>query len=131
VRLGSATGVADRSAPARPAWPRCQRPGQRTSVSSAAGFLHQLAAVIWPGDILAANVQQARTGTGNDRAAQAPPPRQSDLYGRAVITPAAAVVLLSGVVLVLQDDISRGALDEFWIVWALTAVLGSLILGRR
>jgi hypothetical protein len=77
------------------------------------------------------NVQQARTGTGNDRAAQAPPPRQSDLHGRAVITPATAVVLLSGVVLVLQDDISRGALGESWIVWALTAVLGSLILGRR
>jgi len=67
-------------------------------------------------DILAANVPQARIGTGNDRAAQASPLRQSHVYGRAVITPAAAVVLLSGVVLILQDDICLGALGEFWIV---------------
>lgn len=74
---------------------------------------------------------QVRIGTGNDRAAQASLLRQSDLYGRAVITPAAAVVLLSGVVLVLLDDISLGAFGEFWIVWALTAVFVSLVLGRR
>ena len=30
--------------------------------------MHQLAAIIWPGDILAVNVQQAHIGTGNDRA---------------------------------------------------------------
>jgi hypothetical protein len=68
VRQGSAPGVADRPAPARPAWPRRQRPGQRTTVRSAAGFLHQPAAIIWPGDILAVNVQQVHIGTGNDRA---------------------------------------------------------------
>jgi uncharacterized membrane protein len=90
-------------------------------------FLHQLAAIIWLGGILAVNVLQVRIGTGNDRAAQASLLRQSDLYGRAVITPAAAVVLLSGLVLVLQeDDLSFG---EFWIVWGLVAVLLSLALG--
>src|SRR6266511_1572160 len=35
--LGSASGVADRSAPAQSAWPGCQRPGQRRSVSSVGG----------------------------------------------------------------------------------------------
>jgi len=49
-----------------------------------------------------------RLGTGNDRAALAPPLRHGGLQGRVVITPAAAVVLLS-VVLVLLDDISLRA----------------------
>jgi uncharacterized membrane protein len=89
-------------------------------------FLHQLAAIIWLGGILAVNVLQVRIGTGNDRAAQESLLRQSDLYGRAVITPAAAVVLLSGLVLVVQDDLSFG---EFWVVWGLVAVFVSLALG--
>jgi putative copper export protein len=91
-------------------------------------FLRQLAAIIWLGGILAVNVLQVRIGTGNDRAAQASLLRQSDLYDRAVITPAAAVVLLSGLVLVVQDDLSFG---EFWVVWGLVAVFVSLALGRR
>src|SRR4030095_15592427 len=53
--------------------------------------LHQLAAIIWLGGILAVNVLQEWIGGGNDRAAQASLLRQSDLYGRAVIAPAAAV----------------------------------------
>ena len=53
-------------------------------------FLHQLAAIICLGGILAINVVQVRIGTGNDRAAQASLLRQSGLYGRAIITPAAA-----------------------------------------
>jgi uncharacterized membrane protein len=89
-------------------------------------FLHQLAAIIWLGGILAVNVLQVRIGRGNDRAAQASLLRQSDLYGRAVIAPAAVVVLLTGLVLVLQDDIS---FSEFWVVWGLTAVFLSLALG--
>lgn len=52
--------------------------------------------------------------------------RQSDLYGRAVIAPAAVVVLLTGLVLVAQDDAS---LSDFWVVWGLTAVFLSLALG--
>jgi hypothetical protein len=47
------------------------------------------------------------------------------------MTPAAAIVLLSGGVLVLQNDISLGAFGEFWIGWALTATVGSLVLRRR
>jgi hypothetical protein len=56
-------------------------PGQRTSVSS----------IGWLGGIPAVNVLQEWIGGGNDRAAQASLLRQSDLYGRAVIAPAAAV----------------------------------------
>jgi hypothetical protein len=41
--------------------------------------------------IPAVNVLQEWIGSGNDQAAQASLPRQSDLYGRAVIAPAAAV----------------------------------------
>jgi hypothetical protein len=41
--------------------------------------------------IPAVNVLQEWIGSGNDQAAQASLRRQSDLYGRAVIAPAAAV----------------------------------------
>jgi putative copper export protein len=89
-------------------------------------FLHQLAAIIWVGGILAVNALQVRIGRGNNRAAQASLLRQSDLYGRAVIAPAAAVVLLTGLVLVVEDDIP---LSEFWVAWGLTAIFLSLALG--
>jgi putative copper export protein len=89
-------------------------------------FLHQLAAIVWVGGIPAVNVLQVRTGSGNDRAAQASLLHQSDLYGRAVIAPAAAVALLSGLVLVVQDDIP---LSTQWVLWGLVGLFVSLALG--
>lgn len=89
-------------------------------------FLHQLSAVVWLGGVLAVNVLQVRLGSRQDRAAQASLLRQTDLYGRAVIAPAATVALLTGLVLVAQMDL---ALSDLWVAWGLAGLLLSLALG--
>ena len=61
-------------------------------------FLHILAVIVWVGGVLTVNVLQILTGKGHDRTAQASLLRLSDLYGRAVIAPAAALTLLTGLV---------------------------------
>jgi putative copper export protein len=89
-------------------------------------FLHQLSAIVWLGGILALNVLQVRLGNEQDRAAQKSLLRHSDLYGRAVIGPAAVVALLTGLVLVAQIDVP---LSTFWVVWGLAGLFLSLALG--
>jgi putative copper export protein len=89
-------------------------------------FLHVLAFIIWVGGVLTVNVLQVLTGRGHDRAAQASLLRLSDLYGRAVIAPAAALTLLTGLVRVEQIDVGYGT---FWVAWGIAAVIGSLALG--
>jgi hypothetical protein len=53
-------------------------------------FLHVLAVIVWVGGVLTVNLLQILSGRGHDRAAQGALLRLSDLYGRAVIAPAAA-----------------------------------------
>jgi hypothetical protein len=53
-------------------------------------------------------------------------PRGSDLYGRAVIAPAAAVTLISGLVLVAETDVAWSTL---WAAWSLVGLVLSLALG--
>jgi uncharacterized membrane protein len=89
-------------------------------------FLHVLAVIVWVGSVLTVNVLQVLTGRGGDRAAQGSLLRLSDLYGRAVIAPAAALTLLTGLVRVEQIDVGYGT---FWVVWGIVAVAGSLALG--
>jgi uncharacterized membrane protein len=89
-------------------------------------FLHQLSAITWLGGILAVNVLQVRLGSRQDRAAQESLLRQTDLYGRAVIAPAAAITLLTGLVLVVQEDF---AFSDLWVAWGLIGLLLSLALG--
>ena len=89
-------------------------------------FLHVLAVVVWVGGVLTVNLLQILTGRGHDRAAQLSLLRLSDLYGRAVIAPAAALTLLTGLVRVEQIDVGYGT---FWVAWGLAAVLGSLAIG--
>jgi putative copper export protein len=67
-------------------------------------FLHQLSAVVWVGGVQAVNVLQVRLGKGRDRAAVAPLLRLAEVYGQAVIAPAAAVVLVTGLILVPERD---------------------------
>jgi uncharacterized membrane protein len=90
-------------------------------------FLHQLAAIVWLGGVLAANVLQVRIGRGRDQAVQASLLRQSDFYGRAVIAPAAVVVLLTGLLLVAQMD--DASWSDFWVAWGLAGIAVSLALG--
>jgi uncharacterized membrane protein len=89
-------------------------------------FLHQLSAIVWLGGLLAVNVLQVRLGSRQDRAAQASLLHQTDLYGRAVIAPGATVTLLTGLVLVVQEDF---AFSDLWIAWGLIGLLLSLALG--
>jgi putative copper export protein len=69
-------------------------------------FLHVLFVIVWVGGVLTVNVMQVLTGRGQDRAAQESLLRLSDLYGRAVIAPAAALTLLTGLVRVEQINVA-------------------------
>jgi uncharacterized membrane protein len=90
-------------------------------------FLHQLTAIIWLGGVLALNIVQVRLGRARDRAALGPLLRLTDLYGRAVVAPAAVVNLLTGIVLIAQlDDVGW---SDLWVVWGLTGVVLSVALG--
>jgi len=89
-------------------------------------FLHVLAVIVWVGGVLTVNVMQVLVGRGDDRAAQAALLRLGDLYGRAVIAPAAALTLLTGVVRVEQIDVGYGT---FWVAWGIGAILLSIALG--
>jgi uncharacterized membrane protein len=89
-------------------------------------FLHVLAVIVWVGGVLTVNVLQVALGRGQDLAAQGPLLRLSDLYGRAVIAPAAAVALITGLVLVGQEDLTLGTL---WVAWGLVGLFLSLALG--
>jgi Predicted integral membrane protein (DUF2269) len=52
--------------------------------------------------------------------------RQSEFLGRSVIGPAAALVLIAGVVMVIDGGIGFGTL---WIAWGIGAVIVSMGLG--
>jgi putative copper export protein len=89
-------------------------------------FLHVLSVVVWLGGVLTVNVLQVLVGRGRERSGQASLLRLSDLYGRAVIGPAAGLTLVTGFVRVVQIDVSLGT---FWVVWGLVAIAASIALG--
>ena len=89
-------------------------------------FLHILAVIVWVGGVLAVNVLQVLTGRGHERPAQGSLLGLSDLYGRAIIAPAAALTLLTGLVRVEQINVGYGT---FWVAWGIAAVVLSLAIG--
>lgn len=90
-------------------------------------FLHVLAVIVWVGGLVALNILQLQMGRGPDRAALGPLLRRSDLYGRAVIASAGVVTLLTGVLLVSEDDeVSWG---DLWVWWGIAGMVVSLGLG--
>ena len=91
-------------------------------------FLHQLAAIVWVGGVLPVNVLQVRLSKGRDRAAVAPLLRLAELYGRAVIAPAAAVVLVTGLILVPEMHLD---FSDLWVVWGLPRSSCPCCWGRR
>lgn len=90
-------------------------------------FLHLLAAIVWLGGVVALNILQLQVGRGPDRAALGPVLRRSDLYGRAVIAPAGAMTLLTGILLVIQDD--QVSWSDLWVWWGIAGMVVSLGLG--
>jgi putative copper export protein len=90
-------------------------------------FLHLLAAIVWRGGVVALNILQLQVGRGPDRAALGPLLRRSDVYGRAVIAPAGAMTLLTGILLVVQDD--QVSWSDLWVWWGIAGMVVSLGLG--
>jgi uncharacterized membrane protein len=90
-------------------------------------LLHQLTAIVWLGGVLALNVLQIRLAGTKEATTQASLLHVIDLYGRAVIAPAAIVNLISGIVLITQmDDV---AWNEMWVIWGLAGIVFSVLLG--
>jgi uncharacterized membrane protein len=89
-------------------------------------FLHILSVVVWVGGVLALNVLAMRAGRGPDRSVQAALLGLSDTYGRAVIAPAGVLTLITGLLLVGEEDL---AFSTFWVAWGLVGLFVSVILG--
>jgi uncharacterized membrane protein len=89
-------------------------------------FLHILSVVVWVGGVLALNVLAVRVGRGPDRSVQAALLALSDTYGRAVIAPAGVLTLITGLLLVGEEDL---AFSTFWVAWGLVGLFVSVILG--
>lgn len=90
-------------------------------------FLHQLSAIIWLGGVIAINVLQLMVSREREPAAIGPLLHRTDLYGRAVIAPAAIFTLITGLVLIAQmDDV---AWDDLWVLWGVGGMVVSVLLG--
>jgi uncharacterized membrane protein len=95
-------------------------------------FIHIVAAAIWIGGIFALTVINARIGGAAEPAARAAMGQQSEAFGRTIIGPAMAVVLIAGLWMAGQFGIPFNSL---WIVWGLVGfvifiALGVVALGR-
>jgi uncharacterized membrane protein len=89
-------------------------------------FLHILSVIVWIGGVISLNVLAVRVGRGPDRAVQAALLGLSDTYGRAVIAPAGVLTLITGLLLVGQEDL---AFSTLWVAWGLVGLFVSVILG--
>ena len=89
-------------------------------------FLHVLGVIVWVGGVLTVNVLQVVIGRGQDRAGQAALLRVSDLYGRAILGPAAAVTVIAGLLTAARLHVSLGT---FWVAWGIAGVIVSIALG--
>jgi uncharacterized membrane protein len=89
-------------------------------------FLHVVAVILWLGSLFTTTVVTARVAREGNQSAMASLARQSEFLGRAVIGPAAALVLIAGIVMVIDGGIGFGTL---WIAWGIGAVVVSMGLG--
>ena len=89
-------------------------------------FLHIVAVIVWLGSLFTTSVVTARVAREGNQSAMASLARQSEFLGRSVIGPAAALVLIAGVVMVIDGGIGFGTL---WIAWGIGAVIVSMGLG--
>lgn len=89
-------------------------------------FLHVVAVIVWLGSLFTVSVVTARVAREGNQSAMASLARQSEFLGRSVIGPAAGLVLIAGIVMVIDGGIGFGTL---WIAWGVGAVIVSMGLG--
>ncbi|MGH3442362.1 MAG: DUF2269 family protein [Nitriliruptorales bacterium] len=89
-------------------------------------FVHVVAVIVWIGGVLAVAALNMRLARGEDADASLALTRHTNLFGQAVIAPAAAVTLLAGIATAAVGGLSFAAL---WLVWGLAGVAVSLALG--
>ena len=95
-------------------------------------FAHVVGAAVWVGGVFALTVLNARMARAGNPAAIAAMGQQSEAFGRTVIGPAMAVVLIAGLWMAGQFGIPFTSL---WIVWGLVGfvvfiAIGVIALGR-
>jgi putative membrane protein len=95
-------------------------------------FVHVAAVAVWVGGVFALTVLNARLARAGEPAAVAALGQQTEAFGRTVIGPAMAIVLIAGLWMAGQFGIP---FTDLWIVWGLVGwvafvVLGVVALGR-
>ena len=89
-------------------------------------FAHVLGAVVWVGGVVALTVLNARVARSGNPAAMAAMGQQSEAFGRTVVGPAMAVVLIAGLWMAGQFGIPFTSL---WIVWGLVGLVAFVVIG--
>jgi putative copper export protein len=89
-------------------------------------FLHVAAVIVWIGSVFTLSFINARLARERDRAALVSISRQSSFYGRAIVGPAAAITLVSGIVMIAILGLG---FDTLWIIWGLAGIFGNLVIG--
>ena len=89
-------------------------------------FLHVVAVIVWLGGLFTTSIVTTRMAREGNQSAMASLMRQSGFIGRSVLGPAAALALISGVVMVIDGGIGFGTL---WIAWGVGALIVSMGLG--
>lgn len=87
-------------------------------------FLHVAAVVVWVGGVVTLSLLQVRLAGEGDGPAVAALGRHATVLGRIVLGPAAVLVLLSGVGMMLL-----GSPVGPWMLWGFVALFGSIALG--
>jgi len=82
-------------------------------------FLHIIGAAVWIGGIVAQAILIARIAREADPAVLVALTRQARFYGGAVITPAAGVQLITGLVMILGFGIGF----PLWVLWGIAAII--------
>jgi len=89
-------------------------------------FLHVAAAIVWIGGIFTLSFINARLARERDQAALVSLSRQGSFYGGAIVGPAVAITLISGIAMITLLGLGFGTL---WIIWGLVGIFGNLVIG--
>jgi uncharacterized membrane protein len=95
-------------------------------------FLHVLSAVIWVGGAITGQLLAMQISRSDDPADLPKYARQIAVLGNRLFLPAAIVIIVTGVVMTLQ----QWSFEQLWIavavaLWVLSAALGAIYVGPR